>query len=68
MKFKKVENVPFFSKYIREDGKIFIESVACSEPIEYGYPKNYYYKVSDDKGNVIEFMKTMKEAKQKYSK
>ena len=67
MKFRKVENVPFFSKYMREDGKIIIESTADGESTKYGYPKSFYYKVSDSEGNVIEFTKTMKEAKEKYS-
>lgn len=67
MKFRKVENVPFFSKYVREDGKIIIESTADGESTKYGYPKSFYYKVSDSEGNVIEFTKTMKEAKKKYS-
>lgn len=67
MKFKKVENAPFFSKYVREDRKIIIESALSSEFVKYGYPKNFYYKVSDNEGNVIEFTRTMKEAKKKYS-
>ena len=67
MKFRKVENVPFFSKYVREDGKIIIESTEDGESTKYGYPKSVYYKVSDSEGNVIEFTKTMKQAKKKYS-
>lgn len=60
MKFKKVEYIPFFSKYIREDGKITITSNPHSRKPE--------YIVTDESGNEIERLSKMKDAKEKYSK
>lgn len=62
--FHKVKNVPFFSKYERSDGQIFITS--CDRKINGSY-KNVF-EVSDPSGNVIETFSRLKDAKEKYSK
>lgn len=61
--FSKVKNVPYFSKYERSDGKIFITS--CDRKINGRY-KNVF-EVSDSDGNVIETFSRLKDAKVKYS-
>ena len=62
MKFRKAPNVPFFSKYIREDGKYIIES----EDVKINNSYKNVFKVTDENGNVIEIMKKLKDAKEKY--
>lgn len=63
MKFKKVPNVYMFSKYIREDGKYIIES----EDIKINGKYKAVFTVRDNEGNVIEYCKRLKEAKEKYA-
>jgi hypothetical protein len=63
MKFNKVANVAFFSKYTREDGKITIES----KDIEInGHYKNVFI-VTDENNKQIDICNKLKEAKEKYS-
>ena len=62
--FSKLKNVPFFSKYVRSDGLIFITS--CDRIINGSY-KNVF-EVSDPSGHVIETFFRLKDAKEKYSK
>lgn len=62
MKFKKIPNTTFFSKWIREDGKITIESV--DRKIN-GKWKGIFV-VSDSKGNEIETFARLKDAKAVY--
>lgn len=63
MKFKKAQNVFAFSKYVREDGKYTIESV--DRKIN-GTFKNVF-EVTDENGNVIDTLKRLKDAKEKYA-
>lgn len=63
MKFKKQPNVPFFSKYTREDGKYTITS---EDRIINGTWKNVF-EVTDEKGNLIDVLPRLKDAKEKYS-
>lgn len=63
MKFKKVANVFMFSKYVREDGKYTIESV--DRRIN-GSWKNVF-EVTDEHGNVIDTLRRLKDAKEKYA-
>lgn len=58
--WKKVENSYMFSKLVREDGEYSIRSLPT-------LVNGGYAEVSDKNGNVIEVMKTMKAAKEKYS-
>lgn len=62
MKFKKQPNVAFFSKYVREDGKITITSV--DRQIN-GTWKNVF-EVTDESGTVIDVLPRLKDAKAKY--
>lgn len=62
MKFKKQPNVAFFSKYVREDGKIAITSV--DRQIN-GTWKNVF-EVTDEDGAVIDVLPRLKDAKAKY--
>ena len=63
MKFKKQSNVPFFSKYTREDGKYTITS---EDRKINGIWKNVF-EVTDEKGNLIDVLPRLKDAKEKYS-
>lgn len=63
MKFKKMPNVYLFSKYVREDGEYFIESV---DGYVDGKLKSWF-EVTDKNGNVVEKMKRLKDAKEKYA-
>lgn len=62
--FSKVPNVPFFSKFVRSDGMIFITS--CDRKINGSYIN--VFEVSDLNGNVIETFFRFMDAKEKYSK
>lgn len=62
MKFKKQPNIAFFSKYVREDGKITIMSV--DRQIN-GTWKNAF-EVTDENGTVIDVLPRLKDAKAKY--
>mgnify|MGYP004670640061 CR=1 FL=1 len=62
MKFKKQPNVAFYSKYVREDGKITITSV--DRQIN-GTWKNVF-EVADEDGVVIDVLPRLKDAKAKY--
>lgn len=62
MKFKKQPNVAFFSRYVREDGKITITSV--DRQIN-GTWKNVF-EVTDENGAVIDVLPRLKDAKAKY--
>lgn len=62
MKFKKQPNVAFFSKYVREDGKITITSV--DRQIN-GTWKNVF-EVTNEDGAVIDVLPRLKDAKAKY--
>ena len=59
MKFKKVEYIPFFSRYVREDGEITITTASERNKA--------VYIVTDRNGNEIDRLPKMKEAKEKYS-
>ena len=59
MKFKKVEYIPFYSRYVREDGKYTITTATINNKAA--------YIVTDENGNKIEIMQKMKDAKLKYS-
>lgn len=63
MKFKKQENVAFFLKYVREDGKFTITSV---DRRVNGTLKNVF-EVADEAGNVIDTLPRLKDAKAKYA-
>lgn len=63
MKFKKQPNVPFFSKYMREDGKYTIEST----DIRVNGTLKGVFEVRDEEGNVIDVLPRLKDAKAKYS-
>lgn len=63
MKFKKVQNVAFFSKYVREDGKYTI--VSKDRKIN-GTFKSVFV-VYDEHENEIDVLKRLKDAKEKYS-
>lgn len=63
MKFKKVKNVAFFSKYVREDGKYTITSV--DRKINGTY-KNVF-EVTNELGEVIDTLPRLKDAKAKYA-
>lgn len=63
MKFKKQENVAFFSKYVREDGKFMITSV---DRRVNGTWKNVF-EVTDEAGSVIDTLLRLKDAKAKYA-
>lgn len=62
MKFKKIPNIAYFSKYIREDGRITITSV--DRKIN-GTWKNVF-EVADENGTVIDTLPRLKDAKAKY--
>lgn len=59
MKFKKVPYIPFYSKYVREDGKITITTATINNKAA--------YVVEDENGNTLEIMKLMRDAKAKYA-
>ena len=59
MKFKKVEYIPFYSRYVREDGKYTITTATINNKAA--------YIVTDENDNKIEIMQKMKDAKLKYS-
>lgn len=63
MKFKKQSNVPFFSKYTREDGKYTI----TSEDRKINGTWKNVFEVTDEKGNLIDVLPRLKDAKEKYS-
>ena len=63
MKFKKVPNIAFFSKYVREDGEYTITS---KDRKINGVYKNVF-EVTDKAGNVIEVLARLKDAKAKYA-
>lgn len=63
MKFKKVPNIAFFSKYVREDGEYTITS---EDRKINGVWKNVF-EVTDKRGNVIEVLARLKDAKAKYA-
>lgn len=63
MKFKKQSNVPFFSKYLREDGKYTI----TSEDRKINGTWKNVFEVTDEKGNLIDVLPRLKDAKEKYS-
>lgn len=63
MKFKKVKNIVFFSKYVREDGKFTITSV--DRNINGSY-KNVF-EVTDENGKLIDTLLRLKDAKALYA-
>lgn len=63
MKFKKHANVAFFSKYVREDGRLTITSV---DRRVNGTLKNVF-EVTDEAGTVIDTLPRLKDAKEKYA-
>lgn len=63
MKFKKVPNQFMFGKFVREDGKYTITS---TDTRINGTWKNVF-EVSDERGNVIDTLPCLKDAKAKYS-
>ena len=63
MKFKKVANIAFFSRYVREDGKYIITSV--DRKIN-GCYRNVF-EVVDEFGNVIDTLPRLRDAKAKYA-
>lgn len=63
MKFKKVKNIAFFSKYVREDGKFTITSV--DRNINGSY-KNVF-EVTDENGKLIDTLLRLKDAKALYA-
>lgn len=63
MKFKKVSNIAFFSKYVREDGEYTITS---KDRLINGVWKNIF-EVTDKTGNVVEVLARLKDAKAKYA-
>lgn len=62
MKFKKQPNVAFFSRYVREDGKITITSV--DRQINGTWTN--VFEVTDENGAVIDVLPHLKDAKAKY--
>ncbi len=65
MKFKKVEHIPFFSKYVREDGKFTI--IATDRYNSRGTLRTVFV-VYDEQDNEIDEVAKLKDAKEKYSK
>lgn len=63
MKFNKVKNIAFFSKYVREDGKFTITSV--DRNINGSY-KNVF-EVTDENGKLIDTLPRLKDAKALYA-
>lgn len=63
MKFKKVKNIAFFSKYVREDGKFTITSV--DRNINGSY-KNVF-EVTDENRKLIDTLLRLKDAKALYA-
>lgn len=63
MKFKKVKNIAFFSKYVREDGKFTITSV--DRNINGSY-KNVF-EVTDENGKLIDTLPRLTDAKALYA-
>lgn len=63
MKFKKVKNVAFFSKYIREDGKYLI----CAKDRRIKGTLKTVFVVYDENENEIDVLSRLKDAKEKYS-
>jgi len=59
MTFKKVPYIPFYSRYVREDGKITITTATRNGKAA--------YVVTDENGNEIDCLPKMKDAKAKYA-
>lgn len=62
MKFKKVQNVAFFSKYVREDGKYTI----VSKDRKINGTFKCVFVVYDEHENEIDVLPRLKDAKEKY--
>ena len=64
MKFKKVQYIPFFSKYVREDGKYTI----ISKDRNINGSLKSVFVVYDEQEKEIDALSKLKDAKEKYSK